>query len=229
MVERGVGSYQIGKAQKSEREILKTLQDGKWHRYQELVQLTKLSQPTLSKHLKKLEEGIVERKLDTSGSEYPYPVFYRIKPRHAKNNTRVRALFYVPGTDRNPLAEDLTESDYDCWVRLGGLHSHFEFMNEMLSVQILLNLLIYFEEKNEEAYEQSTQLYVISVFEDALRNVKAQLEEVSKRGEDVSKIINDAMAKLVQHYDVWYQKSRARKRDKPSASTGRRPTHMKNL
>jgi DNA-binding transcriptional ArsR family regulator len=211
MVEKGVGSYQIGKAQKSEREILKALQDGKWHRYQELVQLAKLSQPTLSKHLKKLERGVVERKLDASGSEYPYPVFYRIRPRHMKHDAHVRALFYVPGTERNPLAENLIESDYDDWVRFGGLHRHFEYMNEMLSVQVLLNLKIYFEEKNEEAYEQSTQLYVTSVFEDALSNIKAQLEEVFKRGEDMNEILDKAMGKLIDHYDVWYPKSKTKK------------------
>jgi hypothetical protein len=43
-------------------------------------------------------------------------------------------------------------------------------------------------------YEQATQLYVASVFEDALRNIKQQLEEVSKRGEDVDKIIHKAIA-----------------------------------
>jgi len=215
MVEKGVGSYQIGKAQKSESQILKALQDGKWHRYQELVRLTGLSQPTLSKHLKNLERGIVERKLETSGSDYPYPVFYRIKPLHLKRNVRSHALFYVPATDRNPLAENLVDSHYDDWVRFGGLHRYFEFMSEMLSIQVLLNLKIYFSEKNEEAYEQSTQLYVTSVFEDALRNVKAQLEEESKRGENVDKILDKAMGKLIEHYDVWYPKSIAR--DKKSA------------
>lgn len=84
-------------------------------------------------------------------------------------------------------------------------------MNEMLSVQVLLNLKIYFEEKNEEAYEQSTQLYVTSVFEDALSNIKAQLEEVFKRGEDVNEILDKAMGKLIDHYNVWYPKSKTKK------------------
>jgi DNA-binding transcriptional ArsR family regulator len=210
MVEKGVGSYQIGKAQKSESQIFRVLQDGKWHRYQELVRLTGLSQPTLSKHLKNLERGLVERKLETSSSDYPYPVFYRIKPRHLMRNVRSYALFGVTGTDRNPLREDLVDSHYDDWVRFGGLHRHFEFMNEMLSIQFLLILKIYFSERNEEAYEQATRLYVTSVFEVALRNVKSQLEEESKRGANMEKILDRAMGKLVQHFDVWYPKSTAR-------------------
>jgi len=47
-----------------------------------------------------------------------------------------------------------------------------------------------------------------------MRNIKQQLEEVSKRGEDVDKIIHKAMHKLVDHYDVWYPKSKTKKKDK---------------
>jgi hypothetical protein len=165
--------------------------------------------------LKNLERGLVERKLETSGSDYPYPVFYRIKPIHLTRDERSHALFYVPGTDRNILRENLVDTDYDDWVRFGGLHRYFEFMSEMLSIQALLNLKIYFSEKNEEAYEQSTQLYVTSVFEDALRNVKAQLEEESKRGENMEKILDKAMGKLTAHYDVWYPKPAARAKKSP--------------
>jgi len=82
MVKKGVGDWQLDKMESANQTILKTLVDGKWHRYQELHAQTGLSSATLSKHLKELEEGIVEKKMILESGEYPYPVVYRIKEKH---------------------------------------------------------------------------------------------------------------------------------------------------
>src|SRR4030067_524879 len=152
MVEKGIGSYQIGKARKSENEILKALQGGKWHRYQELVELTKLSQPTLSKHLKQLLKGIVERKVDTSGSEYPCPVFYRIKPRCD--------TYDKSAMPENPIMEEPSDIPYSDVLLSGKLHRIFQSVTVSISLQALLTFKEYFLEKNEDAYEQRMQGFV---------------------------------------------------------------------
>ena len=82
MVKKGVGTYQLDQSATASQTIVRILSDGKWHRYQELKQTSKLSSATLSKHLKELEEGIVEKKMLLESGEYPYPVVYKIKEKN---------------------------------------------------------------------------------------------------------------------------------------------------
>jgi len=55
------------------------LSDGKWHRHKELLEKTGLSPTTLSKHLKELEKGIVEKRIDITSGEYPTPSIIGLK------------------------------------------------------------------------------------------------------------------------------------------------------
>jgi hypothetical protein len=82
MVKKGVGDWQLGKIEVANQTIMKILLDGKWHRYQELLETTGLSSATLSKHLKELEKGIAEKEMRLESGEYPYPVYYRMKKKH---------------------------------------------------------------------------------------------------------------------------------------------------
>jgi len=79
MVERGVGEYQIRKAEKSRTLVINGLASGDWIRYAQVVSQTGLSTATVSKFLKKLEkEGEIEKKVDIESGEYPYPAYYRL-------------------------------------------------------------------------------------------------------------------------------------------------------
>ena|ERR1035437_1380143 len=64
--------------EKAHDKIRNALKDGKWHRFKDLKKETQLTAATLSKHLKQLEKGIVEKYVDIRGNA-PYPVYYRIK------------------------------------------------------------------------------------------------------------------------------------------------------
>jgi DNA-binding HxlR family transcriptional regulator len=61
--------------------ILFALLDGQWHRNMELIEKTKLTPRTLSKHLRKLERQLqwIQRKEDTESGAYPHPVLYKAK------------------------------------------------------------------------------------------------------------------------------------------------------
>jgi DNA-binding HxlR family transcriptional regulator len=65
--------------QSNQQLILIALSDGKWHRNMELIERTKLTPRTLSKHLRELERELrwIERREDTETAEYPHPVLYK--------------------------------------------------------------------------------------------------------------------------------------------------------
>jgi len=78
---KGIGKYQIEKAQKSIMAILRVIADGKPHQYSELKEKTKLNSPTLTKHLKRLTEvKLLKKKIDIESGKYPYPVYYSANP-----------------------------------------------------------------------------------------------------------------------------------------------------
>jgi DNA-binding transcriptional ArsR family regulator len=72
---RGMGEYQTSKANKARLAILNILMDGGWHQYKDLKEKAKLSNPTLSKHLKEFIEGL-EKKEDDQDSRV---IYYRMK------------------------------------------------------------------------------------------------------------------------------------------------------
>jgi hypothetical protein len=78
---KGIGRYQIEKAQKSIMTILRILSDAKAHQYSEIKKETKLNSPTLAKHLKRLKEvKVLKKRIDTKSGKYPYPVYYNVNP-----------------------------------------------------------------------------------------------------------------------------------------------------
>lgn len=79
MVKKGVGDYQIRKAEKSLRKILDALKTDEWVRYSEIVKEAELSTATVSKFLKSLNANKeIEKRIDIESGVYPYPVYYKI-------------------------------------------------------------------------------------------------------------------------------------------------------
>ena len=79
MVKKGVGDYQIRKAEKSLKNILDALKADEWIRYNKIVKDAKLSSATVSKFLKTLDANKeIEKRIDIESGEYPYPVYYKI-------------------------------------------------------------------------------------------------------------------------------------------------------
>ena len=69
---KGIGKYQIEKAQKSIMAILRVISDEKPHQYSELKEKTELNSPTLTKHLKRLTEmKILRKKLTLKAENIP--------------------------------------------------------------------------------------------------------------------------------------------------------------
>jgi DNA-binding HxlR family transcriptional regulator len=77
----GIGETQKQQATTSRIEIAKLLADQKPHQFNELKKQSKLSAPTLSKHLKKfVTYDLVTKEIDTKSGRYPYPVYYTATP-----------------------------------------------------------------------------------------------------------------------------------------------------
>lgn len=188
MVKKGVGSYQINKAVTSGSKILKMLNDGEFHRYREIKQLTQLSTATLSKHLKRFEKSLIERKIDLESEEYPYPVYYRIKP----------------NVLRNEFQEHLWKSvkeDADFWIKeQKQLAYYMQYSNTMLSLQIIGSLKDYFDTKKEEEFNQTIEYFVVSTFRDLIQNMKVKLEELAKKGENINNILSIADKTILEDY-----------------------------
>ncbi|MDH5482287.1 MAG: hypothetical protein OEY22_05350 [Candidatus Bathyarchaeota archaeon] len=67
----------------------------------------------------------------------------------------------------------------------------------------LLNMDYVFEfGENEEAYDQSLEYYVISVYHDCLQHFKIKLKEIAQRGENIVQILNDMEKRLSKDYET---------------------------
>ncbi len=175
----GVGEYQIKKAKASKKKILEVLQDGKWHRYNEIKQSTGLSSATLSKHLEELTNGIVEKKLDLESGEYPYPVLYRLKPFVFEKANPVRAEF----------TKDYKLIRYD-------LH----FLHFLCGMITLDFLKMYLEGKgSEETFNQAFENYVIERYRESVNQLKQQLMKEAKR--DALKLLEENLELYKKDYD----------------------------
>jgi DNA-binding HxlR family transcriptional regulator len=201
MVERGVGSWQIDKARTAVQAVVKILKDGEWHRYQELRQKAGLSSATLSKHLKELEKGVVEKKIQLKSGEYPYPVFYRIKEQY---QTFFR-IFSIPdarelGRKTRISKKKLTEVT----------EAYMGSINQALSISTEMALSIYAAERNAEAFHQSLDSSLeayrkaaqvvqetFDSFHAASEKALAPVEELIKLTNEVSRRIDEA-AKIAQ-------------------------------
>jgi len=178
----GVGEYQLKKLEKSEKAILEVLKDGKWHRHQEIKEKTRLSTATLSKTLKRLEKGLIEKKIDLESGEYPYPVYYRLK----------KIVFDKIKPFEPEFTRDFRLIRYD-------LH----FLNELCGFHILAFLKLYFEnpEKNEELFNQAIEHFAINRYREAINSLKETLKEQAKKGIDVSTLLTENLEKFRGDYE----------------------------
>jgi len=204
-MQKGIGEYQIKKAKASKKEILKVLQDGKWHRYSEIKEATGLSPATLSKHLEELTKGIVEKKLDLESGKYPYPVLYRLKPFVFEKAKPIEPQF----TRKYELIR------YD-------LH----FLHSLCGLLTLDFLRMYLEnpKENEEIFNQAFENYVIERYRDSVNLLKEELlrikEEEEKKEErkifekDVIELLEENLELYKKDYDFLLKKIAKRDRIK---------------
>lgn len=195
MVKKGMGEEQIQQVRLSKQKIISVLGDGQWHRHKEIMEITKLSPTTLSKHLKVLEKGIIERKIDLESGEYPAPVYYRLReeeqPLSRMEKEWSNAIFgYAKEIE-------LTSE------RSNGVHHFIEYINVQAGAMLLGILRNYFnsdEIRNEKALDQSLDHYVIESYKEAAVTLKEKLEELSSKGVDVPVLISDAENRMSNHY-----------------------------
>jgi DNA-binding HxlR family transcriptional regulator len=154
MAKKGVGEYQFQKAKFSEKIILKVLEDGKWHRFSEILKATGLSTATLSKHLKMLEGKLIQKKIDIESGEKPIPIYYRLNPNLQKTVDEWRKLLSKIETYQ------------------------IEKSLQMLANQAILAFvdLLKQEQPNKEYFEQAFQYSVLGFFEEGLKLLKQKLE-----------------------------------------------------
>jgi DNA-binding HxlR family transcriptional regulator len=181
-MQKGIGEYQIKKAKASKKEILKVLQDGKWHRYNEIKEATGLSSATLAKHLQELTNGIVEKKLDLESKEYPYPVLYRLKPFVFEKAKPLEPLF----------TKDYKLIRYD-------LH----FLHSLCGMITLDFLKMYLEnpKENEERFNQAFENYVIERYRESVELLKQELLKERNEGKDVENLLEQNLELYKSDYD----------------------------
>jgi DNA-binding HxlR family transcriptional regulator len=174
MVERGVGSWQTSKARTAVQAIMKILRDGEWHRYKELRGKAGLSSATLSKHLKELEKGVVEKKILLKSGEYPYPVVYRIREQYQA----VFKIFNIPDARKLGKKRGTSgrKSEEEARARL-------QSMGQALGKMTNEVLRIYAIDGNFQALQQSidSSLAVFYEVAEAVRQQVALFEEVGRK------------------------------------------------
>jgi DNA-binding HxlR family transcriptional regulator len=180
----GKGDRQIKESLEKRKLILSILSDGEWHRHKEILEKTRLSPTTLSKHLKDLTKGIVEKKLDLESKEYPYPVLYRLKPKFKEISQRNDSMW------RNFLLSYLSKSS-EFWLKSNKPEKPFVLLSNLaiLGFTDLLKDYIY-EKPTSEFFEQAFEHAVLGFFEEGLRLIKQKLEtlEPQKRLSILEKI-----------------------------------------
>jgi DNA-binding HxlR family transcriptional regulator len=91
---RGFGDDQINRTKKAKTAVLKALEDGKWHRFIEVVEITKMSPATISKYLKAFKKE-VEKKRDLRSGKYPIPVSYKLTELGQKTLAERKTLDHI--------------------------------------------------------------------------------------------------------------------------------------
>lgn len=204
MVKRGIGEDQIKKAELSKQKILNFLKDGQWHRYGEILSTIKVSPTTLTKHLKELEKGIVERKVDIKSGEYPPPVCYRIRP---KSSELFRALTEQEALDSR--SKYITED--------GRLENYWREYIAETSINIMHLLSMHFAFKkhgiqNDESFNQELELFFIPNFRDHVQNARLKLKELADKGVDVVKLVGESSEKISKDADYLLKQVHTSKR-----------------
>jgi DNA-binding HxlR family transcriptional regulator len=144
MVEKGFGYWQQQRMEVAEFIILRCLSDNQWHQYRELLEETKLSSATLSKHLKSLERGVVEKKIEIQSGIYPYPVSYRLREKYQIFNDLLNLLTC---DDQNKKDNLIDEASKALGRTIRKINKNYE------------------DDKNREAFGQSQTIAVRLYFE----------------------------------------------------------------
>lgn len=182
MAKKGLGLHQVGKEKLAIEKILGALKDGEWHRYQEIQRITGASSATISKHLKRLENGIVERKIDMESGEYPYPVSYRIR--------RINVW-------KNYLIKMKSE-----WIEKKQIPFYMRDLGFWLGGSILAILLMYFHNPRKlgKRFYQYVEHYIIPDTRDYIYSVRDTLEDMQSKGEDVVDLLDKAQDEYIADF-----------------------------
>jgi DNA-binding HxlR family transcriptional regulator len=191
MAKKGLGRHQKDEARDAEHDILKVLEDQEWHRYQDLYERirskrTKFSTATLSKHLKELEKGLVERKVDSESKEYPKPVYYRIKQAY---------LTTLDERRRKTLEDNINNSLR--WIDHDKPDIFVQFFNSMVTFQLLSFMKGYFiNQDSEEAFNQGLDFFVISVYRNVVEEFRKKLKNMVDNGVNVPFFLSELSEKI---------------------------------
>ena len=205
MVERGVGSWQLNKARTAVQTITRILKDGEWHRYQELREKTGLSSATLSKHLKELEKGVVEKKIQLKSGEYPYPVVYRIKESYRS----IFKIFDIPDArvlgKKTRLGKKKMEEES---------RKYLEAVGRALSESTSAALNVYAVERNLTAFQQIVDSSLATFYDvaQAIQQSMACFGETGRQIAAVGEGVKNISAKLFPEQDEAHDGEQGNKR-----------------
>ena len=178
----------------TKRGIIKFLSNGEWYRNKDILSNVKGSSATVQKHLNELAEGMVERKMDLESKEYPHPVYYRLKPQYVNNPLRQLEKDWQDAV----LNEPLDQQD----VSKGKEISHYiEFLNVQTGLQVLGQIRQFLDEKNEFAFSQAIDLWVLAAYRENAFKLKEKLENASCQGVNVQALIWEAEQKMLKHFE----------------------------
>lgn len=149
---------------------MKILKDAEWHRYQELREKTGLSSATLSKHLKELEKGVVEKQVRLDSGEYPYPVFYRIKEPYQT----LFEVFNIPDARKFRRNTKVDEKKLE-----QEMQAYLESITQALSRSVKEALNNYANDRNVKAFQQSAGT-ALTIYTEAVQAVQGEIGRYEK-------------------------------------------------
>jgi DNA-binding PadR family transcriptional regulator len=150
---RGFGDDQITRTKKAKTTVLKALEDGEWHRFNEIVEITKMSPATVSKYLKGFKKE-VEKKRDLRSGKYPIPVFYKLTELGQKTLAERKTLDHIEAPNKtffeaenkNTLPEMLLGARQDI-AQLIPVKSWYDLSPEG---KVFIDTLLVFDEEHKE-------------------------------------------------------------------------------
>jgi len=150
---RGFGDDQITRTKKANTTVLQALEDGEWHRFNEIVEITKMSPATVSKYLKGFKKE-VEKKRDLRSGKYPIPVSYKLTDLGQKTLAERKTLDHIEtpnktffeAENKNTLPEMLLGARQDI-AQLIPVKSWYDLSPEG---KVFIDTLLVFDEEHKE-------------------------------------------------------------------------------
>jgi Predicted transcriptional regulators len=190
MVKRGLGDTQLNAFKTAKNKILEVLKDGEWYRYSELTEKTRLSTATLSKHLKELEKGIVERRVGVENAEYPPPVNYRLKPVYTIREEKGKELHeYTLALNRDDRVKNP-----DLFLIYLNMMQTFAFIG-------LLKAQFWDPSESEESFNQALEYIILPLYRENFQFLRLKLKEQEDKGVDVEGVLNKTEANLSEFFE----------------------------